>query len=453
LIEGRSAKTPAFIFRVQDTAFGAQVDPADIAIDDDPVAGIGVPGDPFRLDHHRYRQGAGDDRRMAGQRALLKYQGDDLAGVLHQLAGADVAGHQHGVLGQLGRIVRADQVAQQPVRQVVKVVQTLANIGVGDPLHPGARVRLDLLDRHLGRQSGFDRLVQPAPPALVIGEHAVGLEDLAMLAAGAQAVALDQPVDIAAQRLHGLGQTRALDLGIVGDRVEHHQPRLVQMHHPLGDTVTARDALEHHWPNPAPRPGGQPVRAQERPRLGHLRDHHGDDLQRLDLVLGIVAPGLVLDHQHTHHLAQPLDRHADERVVDFLAGLRQVAKTGRGLGVIGDERLGPFGDAPDQALTDAQPGRVDRVLPQTLGGAKLQRALVALQIDRAHLGDHVVGHQMHHLVEPLLTVARPGHDSPKRAQQCSRSTLVGGHVLPSPISSIYLMRPQALSRPNVLCSA
>ena len=43
------------------------------------------------------------------------------------------------------------------------------------------------------------RLAQPVQPALVVGEHAIGFEHVAMLAAVGNIAVLDQPVEIGAQ--------------------------------------------------------------------------------------------------------------------------------------------------------------------------------------------------------------------------------------------------------------
>ena len=52
----------------------------------------------------------------------------------------------------------------------------------------------------LGGQAGPHRLAQAAQPAAVVGEHAVGLEHVAMLAAVGDVAALEHVVDVGAQR-------------------------------------------------------------------------------------------------------------------------------------------------------------------------------------------------------------------------------------------------------------
>ena len=81
------------------------------------------------------------------------------------------------------------QHAQQPVGEIVEIVQPLAQKRIGLALQAGARVALHLLDRRLGGQAVADRLVHPPHPAAVVGEHAIGLEHVAVLAVIADVVA------------------------------------------------------------------------------------------------------------------------------------------------------------------------------------------------------------------------------------------------------------------------
>ena len=106
--------------------------------------------------------------------------------VLEQVGGTEIAGDQDRVLGQLGRVVAArlaDQMPQQAVGDVVEVDQPLAQIGVAGVPDPDPGLLLHPAHRGLGREAGADRLADPAQPAGVLGEHAVGLEHLALLAA------------------------------------------------------------------------------------------------------------------------------------------------------------------------------------------------------------------------------------------------------------------------------
>ena len=139
--------------------------------------------------------------------------------VLQQVGGTQVARDQDGVVGQLRRVVAArlaDQVAQQAVGDVVEVDQPLAQVGVAGVADADPGLLLDPADRGLGREAGADRLADAPQPAGVVGEHAVGLEHLALLAAdevaGRQhlverlAQLADRPLEPGELGLRALGQ-------------------------------------------------------------------------------------------------------------------------------------------------------------------------------------------------------------------------------------------------------
>ena len=52
------------------------------------------------------------------------------------------------------RVVLAEQLAHQPVGEIVEIVQALAQIGIGRAQHARAGVRLHALDRGLGGEAG-----------------------------------------------------------------------------------------------------------------------------------------------------------------------------------------------------------------------------------------------------------------------------------------------------------
>ena len=107
-------------------------------------------------------------------------------------------------------------------------------------------------------------------------------------------------------------------------------------------------------------------------------------------------------------------------VVDFLAGLRQVAEGRVGLRVREVERPRLRGDRADQALADAQRGLVDGLALQALGRIELEHAVGAQHIDRADLGHHVGRDLAHDLVEPVLRADRLRHDLAQAAEQDAR---------------------------------
>ena len=120
----------------------------------------------------------------------------------------------------------------------------------------------------------------------------------------------------------------------------------------------------------------------------------------------VVARRAVLHDQHAEHPAAAQDRHAHQRVIDLLAGLRPVGEIGVRLRIGKRQRPRGRGDDADQALADAQPGAMHRLGTQALGGEQLEHLAGAHDIGRAHLGDHLGGDDAHDPVEPLLRACR-----------------------------------------------
>ena len=86
---------------------------------------------------------------------------------------------------------------------------------------------LDALDRGLGGEAAVDRLVDPPRPALVIGEHLVGLEHLLMLADRAELGLRPSSHRSARASCEGGIDAVALGLGILGDGMLDQHARLV----------------------------------------------------------------------------------------------------------------------------------------------------------------------------------------------------------------------------------
>jgi len=125
-------------------------------------------------------------------------------------------------------VILAHQHAHQPVGEIVEVVQAVAQIGVGGAQHARAGIGLHALDAGFGGEAGHHRLAHLVQPALVVAEHAVGLEHLAMLAAVGHLAVLEQAIEIGAEG--GDGGIQPLEfLGhVVGDHVGDDHARLVQ---------------------------------------------------------------------------------------------------------------------------------------------------------------------------------------------------------------------------------
>ena len=142
--------------------------------------------------------------------------------VVEQVGRAHGAGDQDGVVRQVGGGARAlgpaRQDAQQAVGQVVEVVQALAPVGVGLAQHARAGVVLHPLDGGLGGQAALDRLLHAPQPAAVVGEHAVGLEHVAVLAGGGELALLQHLVDGGLQLLDGGLEPAVSSLGVLGLR-------------------------------------------------------------------------------------------------------------------------------------------------------------------------------------------------------------------------------------------
>ena len=140
---------------------------------------------------HRHADGARDDGHVRGERALLEQHGFQPAPVIFEQVGrSEVARNQaqyrraRPVCAAVPHPARND--AEKPVREVLEVVHPLLQQRIVDIQHSGAGALLDALDRRFRGKAAVDRLVDPPRPAFVVGEHPVGLEDLLMLAGGAE---------------------------------------------------------------------------------------------------------------------------------------------------------------------------------------------------------------------------------------------------------------------------
>ena len=291
--------------------------------------------------------------------------------------------------------------------------------------HARAGVVAHALHRGLGGQAGDQRLVEPPPPAVIVGEHAEGLEHLAVLAGAGQIAALHHVVDRPGQILDGLGEAAPLELDILGDQPGDDDARLVQ--HDMAERHAFRDGKAAKPHGKIAAGFGADDVAHKSSRGDHLGEHHGRGLQRFDLLVAILTLGTVLHREHADCVAAAQNRHADEGVIDFLARLRPVGEGGMMLRVGELQRLGLLRDQADQTLTRLQMRIVDGLAVEAFGGEQLERAVAALQIQRAHFGHHVRGDQHHHLVEANLGALALGHHLAQASQQLSRGANSDGH--------------------------
>ncbi len=104
----------------------------------------------------------------------------------------------------------------------------------------------------------------------------------------------------------------------------------------------------------------------------HLGQDHGDDLQVLDLVLGIDALGAVLHDQHADSPPAAQQGHAEEGVVRVFARFRTIGE-GWVFGRVRQvQRPAQAHDLADQAFARLHAGIVHGGRVQALGGEQLQ---------------------------------------------------------------------------------
>ncbi|MGY4316764.1 hypothetical protein ACVWW1_006091 [Bradyrhizobium sp. JR3.5] len=227
-----------------DLGGGADIDLAGNAVDDDGIARIGNAGRVRHLADRGNAERARHDRDVGIRGAFLQHEAaQPLAVIVEQRCGAHRAGDQDGVVGQLlarRRVVLADQLPHQAMAEILEIVQAVAQIGIGRAQHARAGVGLHAFDGGFRGEAGGDRLMQLVRPALVVGEHAVGFQHIAMLAAFGDVAALQHAVEIGAQI--GERSVEPLDLlrQVLGDIVGDDDARLVQ--HDMAE----RDAVGEH---------------------------------------------------------------------------------------------------------------------------------------------------------------------------------------------------------------
>ena len=152
-----------------------------------------------------------------------------------------------------------------------------------------------------------------------------------------------------------------------------------------------------------------------------FRQHHGDGLQRLDLFLVVLATRAVLHDQDAQHAAGAHDRHARQRVIDFLAGLGAIGELRMMLGIVERQRPAMGGDVADQTLADPQARGMDGRRVEALGCEQFQHLARPQQVDRADLGHHFVGDQAHDLAQRHFDGLGTRHRVPEPLEEHSRS--------------------------------
>ena len=310
--------------------------------------------------------------------------------------------------GCVGARDAAGEYAQQAIGKIVEIALALAPIGIVLTQHARARAVLHALHGRLGRQAGLDRLAQPPHPALVVGEHAIGLEHVAMLAGTRQVLVIEHFIERGAQGCDRRLQPDQLLGRILGHEMRDDDARLVQDDVPERDAVGHLLALDHRRQ--------RLLQLDRRAGPGHgaryemLGDDHRRRLQHLDILVGVFLLGAVLHDEHAEHLTAAPDRHRQQRVVDLLARLRPVGerRVARRLRLV--DRDVELGAAADEAFAALHARRVHGARVETFAGEQLERAVLPLEVDRADLGDHDAGDLLDDLVEARLAVIEFGHD-------------------------------------------
>ena len=98
-------------------------------------------------------------------------------------------------------MIAAGELPHQAVGEIIKVVQTLAQVRIGLPQHARANVGLNALDCRFRSQPRHHRFLELVHPAAIVSEHAVGFENVAMFAAFNHIAVFKQLIKMRAQSL------------------------------------------------------------------------------------------------------------------------------------------------------------------------------------------------------------------------------------------------------------
>ena len=381
------------------------------AVDDDGLARFHHGGDAGGLADGRDAERAGDQRHVGGGGAFLHDEAaDPRALIVEQLGRAHRAGDEDGIAGDLRQRSggAAHQLAQEAVRDIVEIVQALADQTVGRAQQAGAIVGLDALDGGLGGEPGAHHVRHLAGPAAILRDHQERLEDVARRTVRLDLVARQVGDEVAADLVERGLEPVELVLHIVGQELGDDDAGLVQHGAAEADALAQRDAGDVELTLDVER-GGLLRDLVEVAGAGDLGDHHRGGLQRLDFLVVVPAGGAVLHRQHADHPPGAQHGDAEEGVVVLLTGLRQVGEGGVRARVDDVERLRRLRDAPDQTLADTQARTMHRGRVQAVGGIKLQHGVGPQDIEGGDLRHHVVRDDAHDTVEPMLRLHRRCH--------------------------------------------
>ena len=200
--------------------------------------------------------------------------------------------------------------------------------GIVDLPHPHPGALLHTLDRGFRRQAGIDRFVDAAAPPFVVGEHAIGLEHLDMLAALAEFRLAPHRVDLIAHLVEGAVDALALGLDIVGDDLRDLDARLVEHRQSRAQPLHQCEPFDDFRP-------GLDIAQKQRVLLVHhlgIGDQFGQDhrgcLQGFDLDIFVAARIDMLDAQRPHRAFAMDDRDPGEGMEFFLARFGAIEEVG-----------------------------------------------------------------------------------------------------------------------------
>ena len=158
-----------------------------------------------------------------------------------------------------------------------------------------------------------------------------------------------------------------------------------------------------------------------------LGEHHGGRLQHLDVLVGVFlaacGSGRRARRAPGRRAGSAPPAASDRSPRPSPAGRRRPGGSDASGSLIGDAELGA---AADEALAALHARVVHGAGVEAFGGEQLERAVLALEVDRADLGDHEAGDLAHDLVEPRLAVDRLGHDLAQTPHDDAQRRL-GGH--------------------------
>ena len=133
--------------------------------------------------------------------------------------------------------------AQQAIGEIVEVVQALADQRIGLTHHARACVVLHTLDGGFGGETRVHGFTQTLQPTAIVGEHAIGFENVTGLAGNDAVFGGEHGVDRGAQLGDGTVELQALFREVVGNQLLDADAGLVQHSPAHGDAFAERGAV------------------------------------------------------------------------------------------------------------------------------------------------------------------------------------------------------------------